>query len=834
MPVDLYANIALNIPINKLFTYKVPDFYIKSISIGKRVLVPFSHKILTGIVVSFSESTGFENTKDIKTVLDEKAVLTDEMIKFAKWISEYYLAPFGEVLFLFIPSKTNIQSDSYYSLNEAYLSNLNKIRVKDDIYAEIINAFRNKLSLVLTKKQIEKKFNIKEASKYLEYLVSENILISSRLFSKSTREKFVKYVSRNFTNNDIESVAAENKLKSEKQKLFLSRLLEKDAYELPELIKLTEISPSTVNTLLKKGLIKIEEVKVIREHPEIYSEEYTKIELNEEQKNVFNEITGAINGNGFSPYLLHGVTGSGKTEVYIHAIKKALDKNKTAIVLVPEISLTPQLIYRFKQNFGNKIGVIHSKLSDGERLDTFEKIINGDYRIIIGARSALFAPVKDIGIIVVDEEHDSSYKQENSPRYNARDTAIVRARLNNAVVVLGSATPSLESYYNCEIGKYKLLELTKRATYINPPKIEIIDLKSKQDLDDKQLEFLNRIEKSRVRFLSKELIVEIGERLEKKENVIILQNRRGYHSFLECVSCGSVEMCPRCTITLTYHKLFDILKCHFCGYQKNVVYHCSNCGSNKIIPGGAGTEKVEEELVKIFPKAKIERLDSDTITSRKKYQQILKDFYDNKIDILVGTQMISKGLDFPNVTLVGVINADIGLLNPDFRATEKTFQILTQVSGRSGRSDKKGEVLIQTNHSEYYVFEDVKNHNYKDFYIKELRTRKDMNYPPFGRVAVVETKSTDRNLSESKIKEIYNLVVKLDNKKYLNLFPPTPPLFSKLKNLYRYHLLIKAPKDKDPSGNYLVKILKVVEEYSDTKLTSKVRLTIDMDAINLL
>jgi len=834
MPKDLYANIALNIPINRLFTYKVPDFYLNSIKPGKRVLVPFSHKILTGLVVSLSESTEFENTKDIKTVLDDKEVLTNEMIKFAKWISEYYLAPFGEVLFLFIPSKTNIESDVYYSLNEDYLTGLNRISVKDEIYVDIVNAFKNKLSLVLTKKQIEKKFDIKDSSKYLEYLVSENILYSSKLFSKSTREKFVKYVSRNFTGSDIESIASENKLKSDKQKTFLSKLLEKDAYELPELIKLTEISLSSVNTLLKKGLIKIDEVKVFREHPEIYSEEYSKIELNEEQKNVYVEITGALNRNEFSPYLLHGVTGSGKTEVYIRVIKNALEKNKTAIVLVPEISLTPQLIYRFKQNFGNKIGVIHSKLSDGERLDTFEKIITGDYRIIIGARSALFAPVKDIGIIVVDEEHDSSYKQENSPRYNARDAAIIRARLNNAVVVLGSATPSLESYYNCEKGKYKLLELTKRATHINPPKIEIIDLKTKQDLDDKQLEFLNRIEKSKVRFLSKELIVEIGERLEKNENVIILQNRRGYHSFLECVSCGSVEMCPRCTITLTYHKLFDTLKCHFCGYQKNVIYHCSNCGSNKIIPGGAGTEKVEEELVKIFPKAKIERLDSDTITSRKKYQQILKDFYDNKIDILVGTQMISKGLDFPNVTLVGVINADIGLLNPDFRATEKTFQILTQVSGRSGRSDKKGEVLIQTNHSEYYVFEDVRNHNYKDFYSKELRTRKDMSYPPFGRVAIVETKSTDQKLSESKIKEIYNLVIKLDSKKYLYLFPPTPPLFSKLKNQYRYHLLIKAPKDKDPSGNYLVKILKAVEEYSDAKLTSKVRLTIDMDAINLL
>ena len=831
---DLYANIALNLPLNKLFTYKVPERYLQEIEVGKRVLVPFGKKILTGIVISTKNESEFEKTKEIKTILDENAIFSGEMIKFSKWVSDYYLAPFGEVLFSFIPNKTNIESDTYFSLNDEYKKNLDRLNSKEEIYVDILNAFKNKLSTILTKKQIENKFSIRDAEKYLDFLVSESILISSKLFSKPTAEKYSKFVSRNFSPGNIETILIENKIKSDKQILFLNKLIENDSFELSDLLKVSGMSSGSVNTLLKKGLITIEEVRVSREHPEVYSEEYNQVTLNDEQQSVLQELVSGLDSGKFSPYLLYGITGSGKTEVYINAIREVISRNKTAIVLVPEISLTPQLIYRFRQNFGDNIGVIHSKLSEGERFDSFEKIKNGEYKIIIGARSALFAPIKNIGMIVVDEEHDSSYKQENSPKYNARDAAIIRAKMNEAVVVLGSATPSLESYYNASIEKYKLIGLTKRATSINLPVIKIVDLKSKQTLEEYKKDILSQIEKSKVRFLSKELIVEIGERLEKKESVIILQNRRGYHSYLECINCGSVEMCPRCTISLTYHKAFNTLKCHFCGYQKNVIEVCSECGSHKIIPVGAGTERVEEELVKIFPKAKIERLDSDSISSRKKYQQILKDFYDKKIDILVGTQMISKGLDFPEVTLVGVINADIGLLNPDFRATERTFQILTQVSGRSGRSDKKGEVLIQTSHSEFYVFEDVKNHNYKDFFSKELKSRKSLNFPPFSRVAIVETKSTDRNLTESKIKEIYNLVIKLDTKKFLNLYPPTPPLFSKLNNLYRYHLLIKSSKETDPSGNYLISILKAVLEYSNEILTSKVRLSIDIDAINLL
>ena len=829
-----FAHIALNLPLNKLFTYSIPEIYKSQIEKGMRVLVPFGKKTVTGVAIEIIDESDLKGIKDIKTIIDKEKIINDEMLEFAKWISDYYIAPIGEVLFSFIPRQTNIQSDYYYSLTDDYKNSINKLKAFNEYLYSVINCFKENKKILLTKKQIENKLKIADSSKYLNTLTVNNIIKAERLFNKPVQDKYVKIITRNFDIGDIDKIINDNKIKSDKQINFLNMLFGKESFELPELIKQTGISAGSVNTLYKKELIKIDEIKKEREFTEIYSEETKDIVLNDEQKICLEEINKSISANEFKTFLLYGVTGSGKTEVYINVIKTVLKENKTAIVLVPEISLTPQLIHRFKRNFGNQVGVLHSKVSDGERIDTFEKIKRGEYKIIIGARSALFAPLKNIGIIVTDEEHDSSYKQENSPKYNARDAAIIRAKINNCTVVLGSGTPSVESYYNAVSGKYKLLELKNRATNIKMPEIKIIDLKHKQSNEEYKNDIFNIIEKVRIRFLSKDLIYEIGERLDKKENVIILQNRRGYHSYLECINCGEVEMCKRCSIALTYHKALNVLKCHYCGYSKSVTGNCSNCGVAKFIPMGAGTEKVEEELIKIFPKAVIERLDSDSMGSRKKYQTILKDFYDRKIDILVGTQMISKGLDFPNVTLVGVVNADIGLLNPDFRATEKTFQLLTQVSGRSGRSEKKGEVIIQTNHSEFFVFNDVKEHNYSDFIKKELSTRKEMSYPPYSRIAVIEAKALDSKLCESKIKEIYNLITEIDKKKILNILPPHPPLFSKLKDMYRYHLLIKSLKEKDIAGSYLIKMLKYIKEYADMQITSRVRISIDMDAVNLM
>ena len=575
----------------------------------------------------------------------------------------------------------------------------------------------------------------------------------------------------------------------------------------------------------------------MRESEDIFTEEKKDIELNQEQKECLKELKDAISEEKFKSFLLFGVTGSGKTEVYINIIREVIGRGKQAIVLVPEISLTPQLIHRFRNNFGNIIGVIHSRLTEGEKFDTFTRINNSEYKIIIGARSAIFAPVKNLGIVIVDEEHDSSYKQESSPRYNGRDAAIVRANYANALVLLGSATPSIESYYNAKSGKYKLLTLTKRATDIVMPEIRIIDTTRRRlaDLEkDRREFFIENLNQSKAKFLSRELIMEIDEKLKLKEGIILLQNRRGYHSYIECIDCDSVEMCNNCSIAMTFHKALNLLKCHYCGSTKQNIKKCSQCGSLRIIPMGAGTEKVEEELINIFPNAIIERLDSDSITSRVRYQTILKNFYDGNIDILVGTQIISKGLDFPNVTLVGVINSDIGLLNPDFRATEKTYQILTQVAGRSGRAEKKGEVLIQTNHPDYFVFDDVLKHDYDRFYEKEIKIRNDVGYPPFYRLVLVEVNSKDRNLAESKIKEIFNLIAVIDKNKLIKYTHPIQPLFSKLKNSYRWHLIIKIQKSSDVNGVYINGITNKIQSYASKNFPSKVRFIIDVDPVNLM
>ncbi|MEO8447817.1 MAG: primosomal protein N' [bacterium] len=831
-----FVNVALDIPLNTVFTYKVPEHFDNEVERGMRVLVNFGKKMMTGIITDIMDFSLLERVREVRTVLDSESIFSDELMKFCIWLSEYYLAPIGEVLFSVIPRNINIKSDAYFFLTENYRPKLDSVILKEELLIDIIRILENTEDTGLTKKQIENKIKTLDAGRLISTLVETGILYSKNLYSKPTKIKIQKVITSNFITNDIEALIKENKIRSVNQKKLIEALAINPQIESSEAKSKYNTGPAVLNALLSKGLISIREVRSHRNAVEIFSEESKTISLNDEQSEALKKIDEAVDSSVFKTFLLFGVTGSGKTEVYINAIKNALELGKTAIVLVPEISLTPQLIHRFKKVYDDKVGVIHSKLSDGEKLDTYDRILDGTFRIIIGARSAVFAPLKNIGIIIVDEEHDTSYKQENSPKYNGRDAAIYRARLNDAVIVLGSATPSIESYHNAQSGKYELLNLRSRVADVKLPEIKILDLlkSQKREFEEDRKDFFDSIDKVKVKFLSKELIYEIGERLSKKESIIILQNRRGYHSYLECLNCGNVEMCIRCNIALTYHKAFDLLKCHYCGFSRRFVKKCSDCSSSMLIPKGAGTERVEEELIKIFPSAVIQRMDSDTLTSKKLYQKILKDFYDGKIDILAGTQIISKGLDFPNVTLVGVVNADIGLLNPDFRATEKTFQILTQVSGRSGRSDKKGEVLIQTNHSDFYVFEDVRKNDYLNFFENEIKIRQQLNYPPFSRITIIEVRSEDRLLAESKIKEIFNFLKQSDSLFLLEVLPPIAPLFSKLKDKYRFHLLIKSAKTKDPSGKYLKKLLNEVRSYAEKNVPKKVLVTIDVDAVNLL
>lgn len=546
---------------------------------------------------------------------------------------------------------------------------------------------------------------------------------------------------------------------------------------------LNKISVSSVNTLLKKNILLEEKEENYRYN--LINEEKIKFNLNEEQQKVYKEIFNSINTN--ETFLLYGVTGSGKTNVYMKVIEDVIKNNKTAILLVPEISLTPQIIKRFTSYFSN-IAVLHSGLSDGEKYDEWRKINEGKVNIVIGARSAIFAPLKNIGVIIIDEEHSQTYKQENNPRYNAIDIAKERCKYHNCPLILGSATPSLESFARAKKNVYKLLELKNRYNNNTMPKVEIIDM--------------NKEFKKASGYFSNALIDQIKETLERKEQVILFLNRRGYSSFLTCSSCGYVEKCPNCDISLTYHKSSNMLRCHYCGYATKRKKLCPKC-QEEFKDYGIGTEKVEEELKSLIKDAKIIRMDVDTTTTKNAHGKIINSFLEEKYNILVGTQMIAKGLDFPNVTLVGVLNADIGLNFPDFRSSETTFSLLNQVLGRSGRGNKEGKVLIQTFNPEHYAIAYTKNHDYLGFYNEEMKIRKILKYPPYYYICSIKIISKDYNLASKSSYDVVNYL-KQNIKNEIILGPSVCNVF-KLNNNYRFQIIIKY-KDVNNILEYLTNI----------------------------
>lgn len=546
---------------------------------------------------------------------------------------------------------------------------------------------------------------------------------------------------------------------------------------------LNKISVSSVNTLLKKNILLEEKEENYRYN--LINEEKIKFNLNEEQQKVYKEIFNFINTN--ETFLLYGVTGSGKTNVYMKVIEDVIKNNKTAILLVPEISLTPQIIKRFTSYFSN-IAVLHSGLSDGEKYDEWRKINEGKVNIVIGARSAIFAPLKNIGVIIIDEEHSQTYKQENNPRYNAIDIAKERCKYHNCPLILGSATPSLESFARAKKNVYKLLELKNRYNNNTMPKVEIIDM--------------NKEFKKASGYFSNTLIDQIKETLERKEQVILFLNRRGYSSFLTCSSCGYVEKCPNCDISLTYHKSSNMLRCHYCGYATKRKKLCPKC-QEEFKDYGIGTEKVEEELKSLIKDAKIIRMDVDTTTTKNAHAKIINSFLEEKYNILIGTQMIAKGLDFPNVTLVGVLNADIGLNFPDFRSSETTFSLLNQVLGRSGRGNKEGKVLIQTFNPEHYAIAYTKNHDYLGFYNEEMKIRKILKYPPYYYICSIKIISKDYNLASKSSYDVVNYL-KQNIKNEIILGPSVCNVF-KLNNNYRFQIIIKY-KDVNNILEYLTNI----------------------------
>lgn len=839
-----YANIVFNLPVDETFTYSIPIDLQDENKIGVRVLVPFGKRNVTGIVINFCETTDLKTTRPIIKILDAEPVINKEMIDFCTWISEYYYCTVGQVIFSSIPKSTLIESKVYYSVNENYLKN-EKVNQTQE---KIIKLLRNK---TLTIKQIENKLKISNVRASINKLINLNVIETEQVTSqekvKPKKEKYVTFELldefEGYTKAMMENFAKESKVKSAKQIEVLNYLAKHKIkiIRFNDLLKKISSGSSSLNTLAKKELIGIEYKEIIRRPETEFGDDDEITQLNEEQKSVLSELSSAASNNEFKPFLLFGVTGSGKTQIYIEIIREIIAQNKTAIVLVPEIALTPQLIHRFQTNFADdttgrsdKIGVIHSRISEGERFDVFRRIISGEIKVVIGARSAIFAPLKNIGIIIVDEEHDHSYKQtEKDPKYNARDAAIVRAKINNAIAILGSATPSLESFFNAKLGKYNLLELPHRALKTKQPNIEIINMRE-------ELRSASKYQKNETlesKFLSSELLSQIGNALHRRQSIILLQNRRGYSAYLECQDCGYVKKCRNCDITLIYHKFREHLRCHYCGYSERLTEICGFCGSKNIQLKGTGTEKVEEEIQRIFPAAKIKRMDADTVQRKDAYRRILKSFHEKEFDILIGTQMISKGLDFPNVFLVGVISADVGLLNPDFRAPERTFQLLMQVAGRSGRSSDFGRVIIQTMHPENYLFPIVQNHDYISFYEKEIASRSNFNYPPFSRMTLIEVKDKNPEKANSIASRIY---IYLNNNKSSNLIEilkPAPAILYKLKNYYRFHVIIKMVKYKtDYEKNLSMMTSKLInglkEHLSDFKIPVQNHISIEADPLS--
>ena len=598
---------------------------------------------------------------------------------------------------------------------------------------------------------------------------------------KRIQDKFINvvYLKKNF--DEILICIDEGKIKSEKQKKILNFVNDNEGCTVPEIEAFTDCSRAIVNTLIKNGYLEIVEKKIER-NPLLNKniEENKKLSLTEEQNIAFEKVEKAIKENRFEEFLLYGVTGSGKTEVYLQLIQKVLEINKKAIVLVPEISLTPQMLDRFIGRFGKeKIAVLHSKLSLGERHDEWERIKEDKAKIVIGARSAIFAPVKNLGIIIIDEEHDSSYKSESTPKYDSKEIAKKISKELNIPLVLGSATPDLSTYYKSKkFKKITLLELTKRANNSSLPKVEIVDLKQELANGNRSM-------------LSFDLYQAIEKNLKEKLQTILFLNRRGYSTFIMCRNCGYTVKCKNCNISMTYHSYENKLKCHYCGYEEQLVKTCPECGSDKIRYFGTGTQKLEQEINKQFPQAKTIRMDVDTVTKKNSHEEILNKFKNEDIDILIGTQMVVKGHHFPKVTLVGVIAADSSLNIDDYRATERTFQILTQVAGRAGRENLPGKVIIQSYNPENFSIQAAKKQNYEKFYETEIALRKQLKYPPFCDIIVIGFNSLD----ETEIKKIsnktYEYLIKNLNNEEFKIFKPMPSPIDKIQNKFRWRIIIK-------------------------------------------
>lgn len=791
-----FYQIALPLKIDQLYTYKTNFVTTK----GCRVVVPFHNTIITGIVWAVDKDIDSKiKYREIYEIVDEQPLLTGNILKLAEWISRYYFCSIGKILAAMLPSAFNVQIQL-----EIRKTKTEKSLELDPDAEAVLSRIHTDNWLDIT--QLKKDLNVKGLYSLLENLEDQKLIEINRTFDQKIKKKFQNFI----IINDIDELP---KL-TEKQQKCLTKI-KSIGVEVALAKVASEFSYSIIKSLRNKGILRLESREVKKTFRFNKDNINTvKINLTTEQKEVVNRIEFFIGKSQFKTFLLHGITGSGKTEVYIRSIKKVLNSGKTALMLVPEISLTPQMVGRLLGVFGDNIAILHSHLNDREKWEEWKKISKGESSIVVGARSAIFAPLKNIGVIIVDEEHETSYKQESAPRYNGRDLAVLRAQFESCICILGSATPSLESWNNVIKEKFEKLELRNRPSTSILPEVKIIDLKKEEDSKS---------------YFSKYLLKKMEDTLSKGEQIILFQNRRGHSSFVQCVSCGEVFNCKNCDISMNYHSYSQELVCHYCGNKQAMPRKCPKCGSYHFIFGSPGTQQIETSLKILFPEAVIKRMDSDSTQKKDSYDNMYQRMHSGDIDILLGTQMIAKGLDFHNVTLVGVISADISLNIPDFRAAERTFQLLTQVAGRSGRGLKSGEVIIQTYNPDHYSIGYALDHDFLNFSVEELNLRKELKYPPIWKLARLVFSHKQEEQIEKSLKKNNSLWLEIGRAfcDDVILMGPLPAPLPKIQGLYRYHLIIKAS-----SYDVLNKSLRYIKE--NIRLLSTIKFVIDVDPLSLL
>ncbi len=807
-----FCDVAVPVPLDAVFTYRVPEDSAEPV-VGGRVIVPFREKRLCGVVTELHDREPQFTTRRLGQILDSTPALPPELMQLGRWIAQYYIAPLGEVLRTMLPLSAEFRRVVGYRITEKGIAALHAAATAGSSLRSQKAPQHQALEYAALNRLADGEI-LREAALRSGSGANKAVLQSMMRKKWIAREDLsdVRDATRTVTFANLKD--ASGKL-NRNQKTIVDYLREQEKHRAPvEALRQLAVPRTTLQTLVRRGIADLTR-EAASFHMSGLKPRKLEFLFTPAQKAALDAISHAVDKQQFVPILLHGVTGSGKTAVYLSAMQALLAKGRSALLLVPEIGLTPAMAADLHQIFGDEVAILHSGLSDDERAEQWKRIRNGESHIVVGTRSAIFAPLPELALIVVDEEHDHSYKQEEMPRYHARDVAIMRAKMCNAAVVLGSATPSLETYHNAVQGRYQLLELPERIEKRPLPEVEILDMR----------EEFHRTQKDEV--LSRMLVEDIGERLARGEQVMMLLNRRGYSAFVLCRECGESVQCKNCAIAMTYHKREHRLLCHYCGYMRPAPKTCPKCGSEYVQYLGTGSEKLEQMLHGLFPQARIARLDRDTVRGREDFERMLSALHAGEIDLLVGTQMIAKGHDIAKVTLVGVVGSDAALSFPDFRAAERTFQLLTQVAGRAGRGDTPGKVVLQTFFPDHYAIQYSAAHDYHGFYEKELRFRSWMHYPPFNAVSnvLVRSQKLDEALAWSGILGRWFESTRHDE---VRVMGPASAAIVRLKTEYRYHFLLKSP-----SRQLMNTLLRSMLQHAAAQKIPSNNVVVDVDALSL-